>query len=343
MKSFAALFALLAALASAAPSAPKLVATSAAATYPAALKLGSSIEGCSVDSLGNMYAVNQTHFVALADAAVQHPLLVGAGATTSHFAASRWTCKHGALVGDAAAHKLWNVARRDTQLADARMLQPNDFAVSRAEDRIYLAGMNYTANTGDLWFYDVAKATATQVRVPGAFRMNGVELSADDRTLYVTSAENSPDATQVLSAKVWKLAIDPATGVPGKPVLAIDLYKTLQDMGLDPKTAGMDPDGMRMDARGTLFMTLNAFGRVLMWDTAQSACSAKIISLETIQNPTNLELGGADGKTLVVVGRCRKDLATSCVDSYRHSTAGRAFTNLQGKKTCLAKPKASYH
>jgi len=39
-------------------------------------------------------------------------------------------------------------------------------------------------------------------------------------------------------------------------------------MKLDPKTAGMNPHRMRIDAKGTLFVTLNAFGRVLMWDTA---------------------------------------------------------------------------
>jgi len=346
MKTFVPL-ALLAGLASAAPAGPKLLATDAATTYPAALLLGSSIEGCSVDQKGDMYAVNQTHFVSLTDATISKPLLVGAGGTESHFASSRWTCGMGALVGDAAAHKVWKATGNATLFEEKGMIQPNDFTVSKCEKRIYLAGMNYTANTGDLWFYDVAKNSAVPVAVPvgkETFRMNGVELSPDDKTLYVTSAENNANGSQVLSAKIWKFKIDPATGVPSSPEVAIDLYKTLEKMTppLAPKTVGMDPDGMRMDSKGTLFMALNAFGRVLMWDTNGPACNAKVIDLETIQNPTNLELGGKDGKTLVVVGRCRKDLATSCVDSYAHKTPGRAFTNLQSKQ-CLAPKSKSYH
>ncbi|KAI5842335.1 hypothetical protein BZA05DRAFT_206180 [Tricharina praecox] len=347
MKSFVSL-AIFAAFASSAPSGTQLLAKSAASTYPGAALLGSTIEGCSVDSRGGMYAVNQTHFVSLTDASISKPLLVGAGGTESFFASSRWTCSMGALVGDAAAHKVWKATGAATLFTEKGMVQPNDFTVSKCEKRMYLAGMNYTANTGDLWYYDVAKGKAVAVPVPvgtETFRMNGVELSPDDKTLYVTSAENNANATQVLSAKIWKFKVDPATGIPSSPEVAIDLYKTLEAMSppLDPKTAGMDPDGMRMDSKGTLFMTLNAFGKVLVWDTNGPTCNAKVIDLETIQNPTNLELGGADGKTLVVVGRCRADLATSCVDSYAHNTAGRAFTNLQGKQCTTAPKSKSYY
>ncbi|KAA8914635.1 hypothetical protein FN846DRAFT_926000 [Sphaerosporella brunnea] len=313
----------------AAPSAPAtLVAKNALSTYPGAALLGAGIEGCSVDAAGNMYAVNATHMISLSDSKV---LLQGPGGGTSHFASSRFTRTYGTLVGDAAAHRLLVAATNTYFMTEAKMLQPNDFTVSRDESKIYLSGMNYSANTGDLWVYDVTTKTPVSVCLDGVktFRMNGIELSPDDKTLYVTSAENGvPEG--MAGASVYKFSID-SSGRPTKPVLAIDLYKELEKKGLDPKKAGMDPDGMRMDAKGTLFMTLNAFGRVLMWDTSKPACESQVIELDTISFPTNLELGGRDGKTLVVIGKCKADKTgtSSCVDSYQHTTPGRAWTNLQ--------------
>ena len=320
---------LLAATALAAP-APTLKARSAASEYPFASDLGTAIEGVSVDVHGTIHAVNQTHFISLTTGDV---LLKGEGGDKSHFASSRFTRSYGALVGDAAAHKIWKAPSKAEFAFNEAFLQPNDFTVSGSEKRFYLSGMNYTANTGDVWVHSRTTDTTTKVDLPAGkmFRTNGIELSPDDSTLYVTSAENSADATQVLSAKVWKFAVDAATGIPSGGEVAIDLYATLEAMGLDPKKAGMDPDGMRMDAQGTLFMTLNAFGKVLMWDTKGKTEDARVIELETVAFPTNLELGGKDGKTLVVVGRC-KDLKTSCVDSYPHNVSGRAWTNLSKRQ-----------
>jgi len=59
------------------------------------------------------------------------------------------------------------------------MLQPNDIAISADESRVYLSGMNYDADTGDLWYYNVAQNTLHNIdlsgTVPKFFRTNGIE------------------------------------------------------------------------------------------------------------------------------------------------------------------------
>lgn len=307
---------------------PTLQASSAIKRYPGAAHLNVTIEGASCDKHGKVYAVNQTHLIDLADS-TRKPLFVGAGGKTSHFASSRFTRKHGTLIGDAIAHKIYNTKGK-VILFNKNMLQPNDMTVNREETHIYLSGMNYTANTGDLWHFNTKTGTAEPCELPKGktFRINGIELSPDDSALYFTSAENSADGKSVVSAKVWKMDVDKCSGKTSNPTVAIDLYKTLTSMGLDPKTAGMDPDGMRMDSKGTLFVTLNAFQKVLKWNTNKSSRSAEVIELETVKFPSNCELGGPDGKELVVVGRCT-DGKSSCVDSYKHTVAGRSYTNLQ--------------
>jgi sugar lactone lactonase YvrE len=306
-----------------------LTAKNALSTYPGAALLGSQIEGCSVDASGVMHAVNSTHLLSLVDSTV---ILQGQGAPESFFASSRYTLKYGYLVGDAAAHGLVVGETSAAFMTEASMLQPNDFTVSADETKIYLSGMNYTANTGDLWVYDVTAKNVSRINLAGGeatYRINGIELCPTGKNLFFTSAQNNATGNGMEGAKVMKLPLGDDGMPTGPPTVAIDLYQVLEKKGLDPKTAGMDPDGMRMDSKGTLFMTLNAFKRVLMWDVTKDQGEAKVIELETVEFPTNLELGGEDGMTLVVVGRCGAEGQQGCVDAYRHDTPGRAWSNLQ--------------
>lgn len=301
-------------------------ATDAQSMFPNAVKLNVTAEGVSVDQAGNLYAVNATHFINLNS---DKPLLIGVGSPKSHFASSRFTRKFGALVGDAVAHKVVVVAKDGGASTDfftePKMLQPNDMAINKKETFIYTSGMDYAANKGELWVYDLAKKMTAKVDLAPKefFRTNGIELSNDDKTLYLSSGENDAKGN-VVGAKIFRFQIGD-DGMPSKPELAIDLVTELTNHGLDAKGA-MDPDGMRMATDGTLFITLNGFGRVLAFDTNKK--SSKIIDLSTVGWPTNLELGGEDGKLLVVVGRC-KNAMSSCVDKYMHGASGRAWTNLQ--------------
>jgi sugar lactone lactonase YvrE len=294
--------------------------------------MGSSIEGASVNKHGDLFAVNQTLFLNLADAHIP-PLMTGN--TSSSFGSSRFTRTLGILVGDATLHTVWKTSKAGAKQLplfppEPRMLQPNDMAISSDETRLYLSGMNYDADTGDLWYYDITNKVLHNINLPKqngtAFRTNSIELSPDDTELFISSAENNADEVPI-AAKLFRFQIDHKTGIPKNPRTGIDLYKTLIQKGLDPAGAGLDPDGMRVDVKGNLFISLNAFQGVLKWNIYCDPSTSEVIKLETVKFPTNLELAGVEGKDLYVVGQC-SDGKTACIDHYRHDTVGKAFANL---------------
>ena len=210
------------------------------------------------------------------------------------------------------------------------MLQPNDMAISADESRLYLSGMNYSADIGDLWYYDVAQQSLHNIDLSDAnfFRTNGIELSPDDTELFISSAENNPDET-VRAAQIFRFQIDKDTGIPSQPRVAIDLYRTLSAKGFDPGASpGLDPDGMRCDVDGNLFISLNSFHGVLKWNIYSDPATSTFINLETVKYPTNLELAGSEGKELFVIGHC-SNISEACIDHYKHDVPGRAFRNLQ--------------
>ncbi len=45
--------------------------------------------------------------------------------------------------------------------------------------------------------------------------------------------------------------------------------------------------------------------------------------------PSNLEFGGADGKTLFAVGRCKANATIGCAAKFEGKTVGKAFSLLQ--------------
>lgn len=330
-------------------------ATSVADKFPIINSMGPTIEGASVNRKGELFAVNQTHFLSLKSGTSdpKNPTLTGPGDKTSHFAGSRFTRTQGVLIGDAVGHAIWQkdydnsaLKRRwkgrfpkreyTPFLVNDKLLQPNDFTINGAETYIYMSGMNYTATTqpgehGDIWYYNIKTRAFKQVskdimRNAGIHRCNGIDLSPDDKYLYVTSAQNFNNT--VTSTKIYKFEIDPATGEPKNPTTEVDLYQVLSNAGVKAREHGMDPDGMRMDVDGNLFISLNAIPGVLRWNT-KSPGDGTYIPLATVFAPSNLEFGGDDGKTLYVVGRCQ-DLKQACVDAYKHDKPGRAITNLRG-------------
>ncbi|KAI5779167.1 hypothetical protein EDC01DRAFT_672280 [Geopyxis carbonaria] len=349
------------ALASAAPSHRKgaLKAVSAITDFPIVATLQASIEGVSVDAAGNLYCIDANSFNNLSSSSVvwSRP---GLNTTAMQFAGSRHTRTHGVLLTEVVRHA---VVSLPTPLCNTTDLltgaptftnaantwkQPNDLAVGAGERAFYFSGMNYTAGTGDLWWSPAPAAHSTmplQITLPAAVaRTNGIEVVGNN--LYLTSAENTLNGTDpatgapvivVSGAKVYRIPLDPSTGapLPEQASVAKDYYADVPGA----REAQMDPDGMRADVDGWMYATLNAYGRVLRWNTKRPS-EQQVIELPTVNGPSNLELGGKDGKTLVVVGGCKKGLTglkegqVACVDKVEGlPAAGRAWSMLQEKKT----------
>ncbi|KAF9899371.1 hypothetical protein EC991_008995 [Linnemannia zychae] len=316
------------------------------ATYPGVKALIGSIEGASVDAAGRIYAVDQQRFVNLRTGAVLFDTQAAGLPNTTFLASSRALRNGHFLVGDAGYHKVYEVVRGHhgkprVRYQSEEWLQPNDMTLSANGKRVYFSGMRWSEYKGDAW-YSLEKGPLTRITkdttTPGVTleRINGIELSGDGRRLFATSARNEiiNGSQKPQSAQVYVLDLD-AAGRPKKDAkwrMMIDLYATVgKEAAL---RTGLDPDGMRLDSKGIMYSALYGHAMVLAWDTnGRHGKKVESINLPTIQSPTNLEMGGKDGRTLVVVGICKKKNAQeedkACVDMIRVPNAGRAITDLR--------------
>lgn len=324
-------------------------AEDASAIFPAGLKLGTTAEGASVNAAGIIHATDGSDIINLKDGtiALKGPGFTGVN-STSLLASSRFLRNGDLVAGDAIGHKIFIVQKgqdpnKPSVLIESKeFLQPNDMAVTGCGRYLYFSGMNYTEDSvagqhGELAWIDlwakpeqrklnkVSKELLAQGKV---FRSNGIEVidKGGKEYVYLTSAENKGFA--VVSTRIIKWEVDKSTGQPGNPTVALDIAEYLEQNNIVTKkelqTVGMDPDGMRADLAGNLYMTLNAFGAVLRWNTETG--EGIYGNLTTVQFPTNLELGGANGDELYVVGKCVGNTA-SCIDvvKFGEHNVGRAF------------------
>lgn len=255
-------------------------------------------------------------------------------------AGGRFLPDGGLLLTDAANKRLLRVDSAGVSVActDAGMLQPNDVAVSpprrvggggsnrTVTPTFYLSGQRYTANTtagasGELWSCRDGVATRyppALLAAAGIHRTNGIEVSPDGSTLYLTDAANSGGV--VTANRIFRFAIDASTGrlfnIP--PVLFFEWT------GDD---ASVDADGMRVDVRGNLYVTRNGVGAVQVLSSAGALI--RVIRFPTVGGPSNVAFGGPRGGTLVAIGRCASNSTAGCAAAYETNTVGRAWQELQ--------------
>ncbi|KAG9292672.1 hypothetical protein G9A89_008258 [Geosiphon pyriformis] len=295
-------------------------------------KFGPGIEGAAVNTAGNLFAVNFNKEEFHIGQANPEQKCFFRGDATNFFNAIRFIPSGKkdvdiALVGDVKSHAVLqltseangNVTKK-VFCQDPKILQPNDLAVTKS-GRVYLSGQNFTADTkvgdGDLWLCDKA-GKAKRLGIFG--RTNGIEVSPDERTLYLSEAFNKNGT--VISNKILKFKLNKKTGgIIGKPQIFVDFGKF-------DKTQAIDIDGIRADIEGNLYVTRNGAGEVKKF-------SPKGVLLATIKlsftNPTNLELGGPKGTDLFVVGKCNvNDTPQGCVDVLKgQKRPGKAITILR--------------
>lgn len=232
------------------------------------------------------------------------------------------------------------LVKRDTTplFVEADMLQPNSIALHSDERHLYLAGGLGTSTTsagvsGDLWWYDaqteiLQKVDINVMKAGGIHRINAIEVSNDDKYLYVTAGET--EGNSITATKIFRFVINPDTFAPEDPTLILDIYSALTELGIDGKHYGAEAMGLRSDVDGTIFVALNRGKAILKWKVEDPAATAELMDLDSVAFPVSLELGGDEGKTLYIIGRCSGG-TSSCVDAYNHDVPGRAWANLNGK------------
>ncbi|HEY6979285.1 MAG TPA: SMP-30/gluconolactonase/LRE family protein [Chitinophagaceae bacterium] len=236
----------------------------------------SGAEGPAVDKNGNLYAVNYSKegtigkitpageasiFIELPNGSVGNGI--------------RFNSKGEMLIADYTNHNILKVDIGTKQLNvyahDSTMNQPNDIAID-SKDRLYASDPNWKAGTGRIWRIDTdGKISVLEDNMGTA---NGIEVSPDEKTLYVNES---------VQRKVWAYNLSESGSVSNKRLLI-----EFPDFGMD---------GMRCDTDGNLYIARYGKGTV-----AKVSPEGKLLQEIKLNGakPSNIAFGGADGRTAYI-------------------------------------------
>ncbi|CAL1520973.1 SMP-30/gluconolactonase/LRE family protein [Chitinophaga sp. MM2321] len=253
-----------------------------------------NIEGPNFDKAGNFYVVNFKQdgtigkintrtgageiFVSLPDSSVANGV---------HF-----NSKGNMFLPDFKGHNVLMVDMKTKKISvyahSDKFNQPNDLCINK-KDQIYASDPNWAKSTGQLWRIDANRKPV--LLETGMGTTNGIELSPDEKTLYVNES---------VQRNIWKYDVDNAGNISHKT-----LFATFPDFGFD---------GMKCDKAGNLYIARWGKGTI-----AVLSPKGKLIREIPLKGKecSNLTFGDKDGKTVYVTLQDRK-----CVETFRVGIAG---------------------
>ncbi len=259
----------------------------------------SGIEGPAVDQSGHLYAVNFEKEGTIG--------IINAGGETQLFAqlpegstgnGIRIGADGALFIADYTGH---NVLQLDPESGDIsvlahepRMNQPNDLAI-RSDGVLFASDPNWKESTGQIWRIDPDGSTHLLESNMGT--TNGIDLSPDEKTLYVNES---------VQRKVW--AYD----------LAVDGNLSNKRLLIEFPDFGMD--GMRCDAQGNLFIT--RYGKGVVAVVSPSGELLQEVPMKG-KKTSNIAFGGPDGRTCFVTLQDR-----GCIETFRSEFPGRCWKML---------------
>jgi gluconolactonase len=257
----------------------------------AANSFTSGAEGPAVDKDGNLYAVNYSKEGTIGKITPTASSSIFIELTNGSIGNGiRFSSKGEMLVADYTKHNILKVDMETKQLSvyahDSMMNQPNDIAIDR-EDRLYASDPNWKAGTGRIWRIDTdGKMTLLEDSMGTT---NGIEVSPDEKTLYVNES---------VQRKVWAYDLSASGAISNKRLLI-----EFPDFGMD---------GMRCDVDGNLYIT--RYGKGVVAKVSPKGELLKEIKLLG-KNPSNIAFGGPDGRTAYVTLQDRGNVETFRVEA----------------------------
>lgn len=243
-----------------------------------------NIEGPAFDKKGNLYVVNfqkdGTIGLVKPDGSVELFITLPAGSTAN---AIQFDSKGNMYLADFTGH---NVLKVDMKTKDVSVYvhnntfnQPNDLCIN-SKDQLFASDPSWKESTGKLWRIDKGGKAVLLTDQMGT--TNGIELSPDDKTLYVNES---------VQRKIWSFDVDDRGGISNKK-----LFAEFQDFGFD---------GMKCDKEGNLYVTRHGKGTVVVLDP-----KGKIIREVQLKGKScsNLVFGGLNGKLVFVTLQDRKGM-----------------------------------
>jgi len=251
----------------------------------------SGAEGPAVDKDDNLYAVNYSKegtvgkITPAGDSSIFIELPNGSIGN-----GIRFNSKGEMLIADYTNHNILKVDMASKQLSvyahDSTMNQPNDIAID-SKDRLYASDPNWKAGTGRIWRIDTdGKPTVLEDSMGTT---NGIEVSPDEKTLYVNES---------VQRKVWAYDLSPSGAISNKRLLI-----EFPDFGMD---------GMRCDVDGNLYIARHGKGVV-----AKVSSQGQLLKEIILQGkkPSNIAFGGPDGRTAYVTLQDRGNIETFRVEA----------------------------
>lgn len=254
------------------------------------------LEGPAVDAEGNLYFVNPHHSgsIGKVDTEGNFSLFIDHLPEGSTANGIRFGHDQSMYLADYTGHNVLKVNLQTKVVKvyahDTLLNQPNDLAIC-CNDRMFASDPNWKESTGQLWrvengkFYLLAAEMGTT---------NGVEVSPDEKTLYVNES---------VQRKVWAFDLDSEGNISNKR-----LFYQFEDFGMD---------GMRCDVAGNLYITRHGKGTV-----AKLSPEGKLLLEVRMKGkkPSNIAFGGKDGRTAYVTLQDR-----GYIETFRVDKSGRAF------------------
>ena len=192
---------------------------------------------------------------------------------------------------------------------DGRFNQPNDLAIAM-DGTIYASDPKRSDGTGRVWRITRGPDGKARGQVMSSDQpmgvTNGIELSPDEKTLYVGESTIGSTPARLLAYRVQD----------GK-LVERRVLKTFDKFDLD---------GMRTDIDGKLFAARTDAGRVAVF-SPDGTPLPEIPLLK--KGPTNLAFGGPDGKTVFVTQSDGRFIEAFLVDR-----PGREFCMLRSNGSC---------
>lgn len=256
-----------------------------------------NIEGPNFDKAGNFYVVNFQKdgtvgkintktgageiFVTLPDSSVGNSV--------------NFNSKGDMFLPDFKGHNVLRVDMKTRKINvyvhSGQFNQPNDLCINK-KDQIFASDPAWATNGGQIWRIDPnRKAVLLET---GMGTTNGIELSPDEKTLYVNES---------VQRKVWKYDVDKNGNVSNKT-----LFTSFPDFGLD---------GMKCDKAGNLHIARWGKGVIAVFSPKGELI--REVPLKG-KNCSNLIFGDKDGKTVYVTLQDRK-----CVETFRTDIPGKRY------------------
>lgn len=253
-----------------------------------------NIEGPAFDRKGNLYVVNfqkdGTIGLVKPDGSVELYLTLPEGSTAN---AIQFDSKGNMFLADFTGHNVLKVEPKTKKVSvhvhRDDFNQPNDLCINK-KDQIFASDPNWKESTGKIWRIDPdGKAT---LLLDNMGTTNGIELSPDDKILYVNES---------VQRKIWAFDVDASGNISNKRLLA-----EFPEFGFD---------GMKCDKNGNLYVTRYGKGAIAV--LTPDGKQIREIAL-TGKRCSNLVFGGKNGKTVYITLQDRKGM-----EKFLNDTAGK--------------------